>query len=79
LPGAAASAVFAAISASELPLMPTWLSSHTNATVLPLTERLRYFASVSSISKLSQRRFCLAIRLERESKNIMNLLVFDQV
>jgi len=72
LPGAAVSAVFAAISASELPLMPTWLGSQTNTTVLPLTVRLCIFSSVLSTSKLSQRRFYTAIRLDRESENIMN-------
>jgi len=74
LPSATASAVFAVISASELPLMSTWHGSQSNTTVLPLTVRLCFFPSVSSASKLFQRRFCIAKRLDRESENIMNLL-----
>jgi len=60
----------------ELPLMPTWLGSQTNTTVLPQTVRSWIFSSVSSTSKLSQRRFCIAVRLDRESEKIMNLLQF---
>jgi len=54
--------------------MPTWLGSQTNTTDLPWTIRSWTFSSVSRTSGLLQRRFCIAIRLDREPENIKNML-----